>query len=65
MIDAKLLEILACPNCRGNVENSADGKRLICTECRYSYPVENGIPVMLVEKAIVPETDETADGEDN
>ena len=51
MIDTKLLEILACPFCRGDVEYDAKGSKLICVECNRKYPVKNGIPVMLLDQA--------------
>ena len=49
MIDKKLLEILACPACRGDV-NLADDK-IICQRCGLRYPVKDGIPIMLTEEA--------------
>lgn len=55
-LDAKLLEILACPNCRGDVEYHADEQIIECVgECRYTYPVRDGIPVMLIDEATKPE----------
>jgi len=54
-IDPALLEILVCPRCKGELEvkRAADGEErsLDCGSCRLSYPVEDGIPVMLVEEA--------------
>lgn len=52
MIDAKLLEILACPLCKTPVKE--EGDRLVCTQCGRRYPVRDGIPVMLVEEAEQP-----------
>lgn len=49
MIDKELLEILACPACRGNVEYK-DGK-IVCLECQRKYPIRDGIPVLLVEES--------------
>ena len=51
MIDMKLLEILACPACKGDVEYDTKNEKIICTECNRRYPVKDGIPVMLVEEA--------------
>jgi uncharacterized protein len=51
MIDTKLLEILACPACKGDIEYDAKNEKLICTECKKKYPVRDGIPVMLIEEA--------------
>ncbi|HXX49053.1 MAG TPA: Trm112 family protein [Myxococcota bacterium] len=54
-IDPELLEILVCPKCKSElaVKRAADGaeESLDCPACRLSYPVEDGIPVMLVEEA--------------
>ncbi|AIY90121.1 methytransferase partner Trm112 [Geoglobus acetivorans] len=51
----KLLEILACPVCKGDldveVEEENEGEilwgRLICKSCGAEYPIEDGIPNML------------------
>ena len=52
--DAWLLEVLACPNCRGGLEPR--GEELVCTgECGYAYPVRDGIPVLLVDEARAPQ----------
>jgi len=53
-IDARLLEILACPGCRGEVRVVADETGLECVGCGRVYPVRDGIPVMLVEEASPP-----------
>ncbi len=54
-IDAELLDILVCPKCKGGlaVRNRGDGTEefLDCFECRLAYPVEDGIPVMLIDEA--------------
>ena len=49
MIDRKLLEILACPVCKGAVKEK-EGK-IICLKCGRKYPVRDGIPIMLEEEA--------------
>ncbi len=51
MIDKKLLEILACPKCKGDLEYLKDENNLACTKCRLKYKIENDIPIMLIEKA--------------
>lgn len=53
MIDKELLNILACPVCKAGVR--IEGDRLICTSCGRRYPVRDGIPVMLVDEAELPE----------
>ena len=52
MIDARLLEILACPACKTPVRLEAD--RLACERCGRRYPIRDGIPVMLIEEAEPP-----------
>jgi uncharacterized protein YbaR (Trm112 family) len=55
-VDKELLDILACPNCRGSVEYRESENLIVCTgRCRYQYPVRDDIPVMLVEEAIKPQ----------
>jgi uncharacterized protein len=50
-IDPELLEILACPECKTPVEVVKDGAGLRCAKCRRVYPVQDDIPVMLVDEA--------------
>ena len=54
MIDKELMEILVCPNCRGDVEELEAEQIIACTKCGYRYPVRDGIPVMLVDEAEKP-----------
>ena len=49
MIDKELLDILACPACRGDVEEK-NGK-ITCKSCGQKYPINEGIPVMLIDEA--------------
>ncbi len=51
MLNKKLLEVLACPACKGDLEYDEKNQRLICHACRLKYKIEDGIPVMLVEEA--------------
>jgi uncharacterized protein YbaR (Trm112 family) len=54
-VDQKLLDILACPNCHGNVEYLPDENVIVCRgECGYRYPVRDDIPVMLIDEAEKP-----------
>jgi uncharacterized protein len=46
-----LLEILACPRCKGPIELDAGGGELRCPACRLAYRIEGDIPVLLVEEA--------------
>ena len=49
MIDKELMDILACPICKGAVE--LKGEKIICEKCKKAYPVRDDIPVMLIEEA--------------
>lgn len=51
MLDEKLLEILVCPKCKGELEYRQDEAELVCHACRLRYPIEDGIPVMLIDEA--------------
>ena len=50
-IDKELLDILICPKSKGTLRLSEDGQYLICDESRLKYPIQDGIPTMLVEEA--------------
>jgi uncharacterized protein YbaR (Trm112 family) len=50
-IKKELLEILACPKCKGDVELSRKGDALICRKCALKYAIKDGIPIMLIEEA--------------
>lgn len=52
-VDRELLEILACPVDKAPLLEESD--RLVCTSCGRRYPVRDGIPVMLVEEAELPQ----------
>ena len=49
LVDAKLLDILVCPICKGDL--LFEEARIICRACRKVYPIRDGIPVMLVSEA--------------
>jgi uncharacterized protein YbaR (Trm112 family) len=51
MLDQKLLEILACPKCKGELEYKPEDELLICHECRLKYRIEDDIPIMLIDEA--------------
>lgn len=50
-LSPELLEILVCPKCKGDLEHRLDPESLVCLRCRLVYPVEDGIPIMLIEEA--------------
>ncbi|MDD2850477.1 MAG: Trm112 family protein [Desulfuromonadaceae bacterium] len=47
MLPPELLHILACPSCKGKLVQNSDGHSLLCSTCDDSYPVVEGIPVLL------------------
>ncbi|TVT62286.1 Trm112 family protein [Amycolatopsis rhizosphaerae] len=67
-LDAQLLEILACPSpdhapLRPGTPADPEADALTCTSCGRSYPVRDGIPVLLLDEATEPhEHDADADG---
>lgn len=46
-----LLDIMQCPSCAGTLTEVMDPPSLLCGGCGLRYPVEDGIPVMLIEEA--------------
>ena len=51
MIKQELLDVLACPKCKGDVRLSVDGNYIVCDSCRLLYEIREEIPVMLVDEA--------------
>ncbi|QYJ87564.1 Trm112 family protein [Shewanella mesophila] len=49
--DKKLLEIVACPVCKGKLEYDKAKQQLICKADRLVYAIDDGIPVLLENKA--------------
>lgn len=50
-ISKELLEILACPQCKGDIHLNDAGDGLICDQCRLLYEIRDEIPIMLIEEA--------------
>lgn len=50
-MDARLLEILVCPICKGPLDFVRDRQELVCKADRLGFPIRDGIPVMLEEEA--------------
>jgi len=50
-MDAKLLEILVCPICKGKLDYQKSAQELICKADKLAYPMRDGIPVMLENEA--------------
>lgn len=60
-IDAQLLEILACPQCKSDIKLTADENGLKCIQCHRVYPIKDDIPVMLIDEATIEPERETKD----
>ena len=50
-LSPKLLEILVCPKCKGDLEYREAEQVLICYKCRLRYAVRDDIPIMLIDEA--------------
>jgi uncharacterized protein YbaR (Trm112 family) len=51
-MDKKLLEILACPICKGKLMYNQTQQQLICKFDKLAFPIRDGVPVMLEDQAI-------------
>jgi len=51
MLDNQLLEIIACPKCKGDLEYKPDENQLVCHDCRLIYKIKDDIPIMLIDEA--------------
>jgi len=58
-LSAELLEILACPKCKGPVTLRQTGatESIVCSSCQLAYPVRDEIPVMLIDEAVAPDVE--------
>jgi uncharacterized protein YbaR (Trm112 family) len=50
-MDKRLLDILACPVCKGPLVHLREEAVLVCRADRLAFPIKDGIPVMLEEEA--------------
>lgn len=50
-INKELLDILACPKCKGEVRLTPEEDGLICERCRLLYEIREDIPIMLIDEA--------------
>ena len=50
-MDKKLMDILACPLCKGPLVYKKEDRELICKADRLAFPIRDDIPVMLEEEA--------------
>ncbi|HTY53934.1 MAG TPA: Trm112 family protein [Candidatus Binataceae bacterium] len=47
-----LLDILACPKCKGELRLTQKQDGLVCDACRLIYPIKDDIPIMLIDEAL-------------
>ncbi len=50
MINKELLEILACPQCKGPIKQK-DSTGIVCEKCKLLYEIRDDIPIMLIDEA--------------
>ncbi|MFQ5678004.1 MAG: Trm112 family protein [Gemmatimonadota bacterium] len=50
-LDERLLEILVCPQCKGELEYREEEEALLCHACRLRYAIRDDIPIMLIDEA--------------
>jgi uncharacterized protein len=50
-VSQELLDILACPKCKGDLHLTSAGDGLVCQTCKLVYPIKDDIPIMLVDEA--------------
>jgi len=50
-ISKELLDILACPKCKGDIHLTEAQDGLICNNCKLLYEIRDGIPIMLIDEA--------------
>ncbi len=50
-LNKELLNILACPKCKGDIRLNTSGNGLICDNCKLLYHIKDGIPIMLIDEA--------------
>jgi hypothetical protein len=50
-IEKELLDILACPKCKGNLKLTEKEDGLVCAACRLLYEIKDSIPVMIIDEA--------------
>lgn len=57
-MDKKLMSLLVCPVCKGTLKHDKEKNELICRADALAFPIDDGMPVMLQEKARPLTTDE-------
>jgi uncharacterized protein YbaR (Trm112 family) len=57
-MDTRLLDILSCPVCKGDLFYQKTSEELVCKACQLAFPIRDDIPMLLEEEArtLTPET---------
>ena len=50
-IKKELLDILACPKCKGDIHLNETEDGLVCDGCKLLYEIRDNIPIMLIDEA--------------
>ncbi len=50
-MDKKQIQMMVCPECHGKLDYDKNNKELVCNNCKLAFPVQDGIPVMLIDEA--------------
>ncbi|MBU4258247.1 MAG: Trm112 family protein [Proteobacteria bacterium] len=50
-LSEELLNILACPKCKGYIYINDTNDGLICDNCKLLYEIRDDIPIMLIDEA--------------
>lgn len=50
-LSQELLDILACPKCKGDLRLTEKQDGLVCDACKLLYPIKEDIPIMLIDEA--------------
>lgn len=62
-LSRQLLEILACPKCKGKIAIEESQQQIVCQACQMAFPIRDDIPVMLIDEAVpLDGTTKTAPG---
>ncbi|MBD3233959.1 MAG: Trm112 family protein [candidate division Zixibacteria bacterium] len=51
MLSKELLDILACPKCKGELDYDRANNNLTCHNCRLKFTIEDDIPILLIDEA--------------
>ncbi len=52
VLSQDLLDILACPKCKGELRLTEQQDGLACQACKLLYPIKDDIPIMLIDEAL-------------